>query len=165
MYVLGCEITIGSYTFNEIANVTINRSSRLISDTAVIEMPLRAIFENKQYETFEKKIKRGDSVTIKLAYDGNLNTEFEGYVKEVIAKNKTIIECEDSMYLLRQPLQNKMFKNEKFENIVEYIVKGTGLEANTSTLPEYKLTEFLIKDLSRYQALKKLKDDYGFLVY
>jgi hypothetical protein len=158
----GIELSIGNLTFNKVINCKIEKSSRLLSNTAVIELPLSAIFENTRKLTIANEIKRGDQVEIKLGYDGDLVTEFKGYVENITDKEKTVIHCEDEMFQLRKPVVNKMFKKAKLKEVVEYIVGG--LELN-SDIPEIEFDSFLLKNVTGLQALQKIKDNYGLLVY
>jgi hypothetical protein len=66
-------ITLGSYELLLIESVEITRSVLQLSDTATIVLP-GTVF-NKAIE-IEKKIARGDAVTIKLGYDDQFTSEF-----------------------------------------------------------------------------------------
>ena len=161
MWTLKNKISIGNYQFDQVVNVKIEKSSRLLADTAVIEFPLSAVFENKQKLSIEKKIKRGNPVSIEFGYDDELNLEFSGYVKNVQAKNnKTIIECEDDAYLLRKSLPNKAFKKTTLKEIVKYIANNSSLELSAD-IPDISISDLIIKNTTGLQALKKIKDNYG----
>ena len=85
MFVLCCEIKIGAVTFKSVHDVRIKRSLYDLAATAVIKVPVTAVLKHTgepptHIETAQA-IKVGDSVEIKLGYDGTMNTEFRGYVK------------------------------------------------------------------------------------
>lgn len=164
MWVLNCEIEIGKYTFNGALDVKIERSPYLISDTAIITLPLEAIFSNKYRGTIHKEIKMGDKVVIRLGYDDSLREEFTGYIKDVSATDKTVVICEDQLFLIRKPLENKLFKNAKLVNIAAYIAGAGGLKLS-KLIPDIEIESFLIKDITAAQALLKLKDGYGLQAY
>jgi phage protein D len=162
MYKLGCQITIGSYRFTQVKEVKIERSSRLLSSIASIELPLSAVFENKSKDTIEKRIQRGQQVTIELGYDDDLNVEFTGFVKDVAAKQTTVIACEDSMYLLRKPVKNKLFKKTTLKDLLKYVSMGFTLNVN---VPNIDLNDFVLKNVTAMEALQKLKDEYGLSIF
>lgn len=162
--VLNCKITIGKFVFNQVNEVEIERTGRLISDTAIIKLPLSAVFENKKKESVENKIKRGDNVKIELAYNDEYNIEFTGYVKDVAAKDKTVIECEDNAFLLRKPIPNKAFKGKTLKDVIKYIADECKLGLNAD-VPDVTFDAFLLKNIDGLKAMQKLKDDYGLTVF
>ncbi|OQY03184.1 MAG: hypothetical protein B6I20_05550 [Bacteroidetes bacterium 4572_117] len=161
---LNCKITIGGFVFNQVNELSIERTSRLISDTATIKLPLSAVFENKKKENLENKIKRGNKVTVELAYNDAYNVEFTGYVKSVSAKDKTVIECEDNAFLLRKSIKNKSFKDKTLKNVIEYIAGECKIELNAD-IPDIKFDSFLLKNIDGLKAIQKLKDNYGLTVF
>ena len=144
--------------------MVIERTGRLISDTAIIKLPLSAVFENKKRESVENKIKRGDEVTIELAYNDEYNIEFTGYVKDVSAKDKTLIECEDNAFLLRKSIPNKAFKDKTLKDVIEYIAGECKVKLNAD-IPDITFDSFLLKNVDGTKALQKLKDNYGLTVF
>lgn len=164
MYVLTAEITIAKYKFTQIVNVEIESTTRLLSDTATIELPLSAVLENTQRLSLEKEIKRGDEVLIKLGYDNNLNTEFEGYVTSLKADKTLKISCEDKMFCLRKPIANKGFKNTTLKYVLGYLSTTFKFNLN-GKVPEINLDAFIIKNLTGLQVLEKLKKDYGLTIF
>ena len=164
MYVLTAEITIAKYKFTQIVNVEIESTTRLLSDTATIELPLSAVLENTQRLSLEKEIKRGDEVLLKLGYDNSLNTEFEGYVTDIKADKTLKITCEDKMYSLRKSIANKGFKNTTLKEILSYLSDAFKFDLNSKG-PGINLDAFIIKNLTGLQVLEKLKKDYGLTIF
>ncbi|MBN1250690.1 MAG: hypothetical protein JXA16_01045 [Bacteroidales bacterium] len=163
--ILNCKISIGKFIFTEVIEVEIERTSRLISDLATIKLPISAVFENKKKETIENKIKRGDEVRVELAYNDEYHEEFTGYVKSVLIKDKTIIECEDNAFLLRKSIKNKAFpKGVKLEEIIKYIADECKVEVN-GDIPDITFNSFLLKNIDGLKALQKLKDNYGLTAF
>lgn len=170
MFVLVANIQIGDYTFNQVNNVSIVKSVDLLSDTAEIKLPMSALFGNKEVgferKQLEQEIKAGDKVTITLAYKDVIETvEFEGYVRWLKPNTPTItIECEDAMYLIRQKQINHNFGKTTLNDVLTYIVDGTGVQL-AADLPEVNFDKFLLKNVNGAQALEKLKDEYGLYVF
>jgi len=161
MFVLSADIKIGRYRFKQITNVRIERTSRLIADTAEVEMPLSFTLENKQRLTTEKAIKRGDKVLIQLGYGGNLETEFEGFVTEVKAsRDKTVIKCEDNAFLLRKQVTNKAFGKTTLKQVLNYVASECGVQLN-GQCADVQFERFVLRNVTGLQVIKKLKDTYG----
>lgn len=100
-------IQIGSYKLGLLQSVEIEKSVDLLTQTAVIVLP--GVVYNQSLD-HEKYIKAGDSVLVKLGYDGELVTEFEGYVQRIDTDDDSLtINCEDSMYLTRKEIKPKVF--------------------------------------------------------
>lgn len=106
MYTLNNKITIAEKQFSSIANVEVKRSVYELSATATIKVPVTAVLrregEPPAIIPTASAIKVGDTVTIELGYNGNLETEFIGYVKSVNLASPVEIVCEDEFYQLRK---------------------------------------------------------------
>lgn len=164
MYTLVSNITIGDYQFEGVHSVNIERSAKMLADTAIIELPLQAVFENKDKKNIAKQIKRGDAVTIELGYDNNLEFQFKGFVKSVTAKEKTVIECEDNAFLLRKNIENKSFQNTTLQEVMQYIATQTNVELSND-LPEINFSSFILQNVTGLQAVKQIKDKYGLQIF
>ncbi len=158
----GVKLKIGKLTFDKLINCKIEKSTRLLSNTAIVELPLSAVFENTRRLSVAGNIKKGDKVIIELGYDGELIKEFEGYVTDIKDKDKTVITCEDNMYKLRKQVDNKMFKKVKLKQLVEYIASGFELSGD---LPDIEFEKFVIKNATALQILQKIKDNYGLMIF
>ena len=105
MFVLCCEIKIGGVTFKSVHDVLIKRSIYNLVATAVIKVPVTAVLKHSgepvTYIETAEAVKVGDPVEIRLGYDGQMNTEFTGYVKRLNYKIPLEIECEDEYYQTR----------------------------------------------------------------
>lgn len=110
MFTLGSEITIGGKRFDSVNRVVVRRSVHTPAATATINVPVSAVLRSQtpdgevvttQIETAQA-IAVGDPVEIRLGYNGQLNTEFRGYVRQLNYKAPLEIECEDAFYLTRQ---------------------------------------------------------------
>ncbi len=161
MFKLQSDISIGNYNFTSVVNVKIERSSRQIIGGATIELPLQMTLQNNNKKTIAKAIKRGDNVVIKLGYSPNLNLEFEGFVSNIKAKaNKTIIECQDNSFLLQKSVPNKAFKQTTLKKIVQFVADNCGIELN-SEIPEVNISDFILKNVTGLDVIKKIKEAYG----
>jgi hypothetical protein len=107
MFVLRSDISIGDLRFEGVQNVVIKRTVHSLIETAIIEVPAMAYMQEMGRTTPKKivtatQIVTGSEVRIQLGYNGEMRTEFEGYV--VSSKHGTPMQivCEGASYLLRQ---------------------------------------------------------------
>jgi hypothetical protein len=91
-----------------------------LTDTATIVLP-EAVMNSVL--NFEDKIKRGTEVLIKLGYDGKLETEFIGYIKEITNSDSSLkILCEDALFLFRVGVSDIELKTTSVTEIAQYVI-------------------------------------------
>ncbi len=163
-YNMTCEITIGKIIFKQLASCLIESSIKKISDTAKLVLPRefrQTIVGNKVSPIAGKNItefiKVDDPVTIKLGYDGDNQTEFEGYVTKIGADAPLVIECEDEMRILRKNNYVKVFAKVSLKELLEYVAPNVELDL----VDNVGLGKFTIENESAYQILERLRKDYG----
>ena len=106
MLKLGCEITIErplsekdqsgqKWVFNALSSCVIVEDTGSLTDTCVIELPKKISWQRDPRPRKDQKaidesepvkevpIKRGDQITVRLGYDGDLKTRFSGYVRNI----------------------------------------------------------------------------------
>ena len=133
MFVLGSDITIGNFRFNGVNEVHIKRSLHSIADTAAIVLPSIAKIVTNGSSTpgiviTGNQFRDGDPVTIKLGYNGNLQTEFRGFVKRRNLNTPLEVECEGYSWLLRRNTINIFQSSIKVKDLLEKAI--TGIDAN-----------------------------------
>ena len=156
------DIQIGNYKLGLLQSVEIHKSVDLLADTAVVIVP--GVVYNQSLD-IEEKVKVGDQVTVKLGYDDNLVTEFEGYLQRIDTDDNSIIfNLEDGIYLTRKPIKDKQFSKTTVKEIVEYCLSEIGMKELNCT---YNITyeKFVIKNANAYDVLKKLQDDTKANIY
>lgn len=168
MYTLGAQITIGNKRFTRVNEVKVSSSSTILEDTATIKLPATARMEREgefisEVET-AKAFQVGDQVTIQLGYDGNLRTEFQGYVRAIHPNQPLEIECEDATWLLKRKNVKASWRTATLKVILTEILRdtGIGLEGDPPTI---NFKNFYLRDISAAKALMKLKEEYGLTVY
>lgn len=162
MFVLTCEITIGSLTATAVHEVKIKRSVYTLGDTATIKLPVTAVLKHGgkpgvRVETAEQ-VKIGDKVEIRLGYNNDNQVEFVGYVKNINLRTPIEIECEDELYMCRS-------KNVKTSGSItlEDLLKKCGLDVGyAETL---KLRNFIVPDKPVSSVLAKLCTNYGLCIF
>lgn len=165
MFVLCCEIKIGSVAFKSVHDVQIKRSIYNLAATAVIKVPVTAVLkragEPPTYIETAEAVKVGDPVEIRLGYDGQMNTEFIGYVKRLNYKIPLEIECEDEYYLTRSI--NCVFskKETTLKQCLSTILPGIKL----GVCADLTLKNFVVNNKPGSWVLGALKKEYGLTVF
>lgn len=171
MYKLDYDIKIGNYQLQVIDKVSIETSQELLSDSCRITIPGMVAGVAIQ---IEDKIKRGDQVVVKLGYDGDMVTEFNGYLKAIYPDNPMVLECEDSVYLFRKDITSKILKNASVKTILQYVLDDINPKLSepfkfklVSDLSgdSYKWDSFAIHNATAYQVLDKLRQESGLMIY
>jgi len=181
MFVLSSYITIGNYSMKGVHQVVIKKSIHSYVDTAVISLPTSYVLQFAPGQLLPNVslpqlpaagstasvFKEGDPITIQLGYDGQLQDEFEGFVKRVNFGRPCEIECEGFVWLMRNTdfLFTKSWKTTTILEVLQYI---------TAPWPEIKLSPdiqnvsfgpFRITERTGAEVLEDLKKALGFTVY
>lgn len=162
MLTLNSEIVIGGKRFGGVHEVTVKRSVYEPGATATIRVPVTAVLKRNgqpgtRIETAQA-VKTGDRVVIRLGYDGRLNTEFTGWVKQRNLATPFEIVCEDEFYQCRRrsvSLSGKMTLSE--------ILKACGLKVGYCA--ELTVEAFQVASKPVAWVLAKLKSEYGLCIY
>lgn len=160
------DIQIGSFKLGLLESVTIHKSVDLLSDTAIIVVP--GVVYNQSLD-IEDKVKVGDPVIIKLGYDDNLVTEFEGYLQRIDTDDNSLtFNCEDGMYLTRKPVADRQLNNASVKDIANYCLNQVGYSNGWKAIKctyNMKYQKFVIKNANAYDVFKKLQEETGTNIY
>ena len=156
------DIQVGKFKLGLLELVEIHKSVDLLADTAVIVVP--GVVYNQSLDV-EDMVNVGDQVIIKLGYDDDLITEFEGYLQRIDTDDSSLtFNCEDGIYLTRKPVADKQFNGVTVEDIAKYLIAEVGgLTLNCTYSIQYE--KFVIKSANAYDVLKKLQDDTKANIY
>jgi hypothetical protein len=168
-YNISLRITIADkLQFTVCKSIHIESSVQVLSNNAKIELPREfrnAVDEvGKSINIAGKSIldfmKRGDAVKIELGYDGNLQTEFEGYITKVGAETPLVLECEDEMFQLKKAARvTKFIKSGKLIDILKAVLPKYNIEVTG----DYEIKNWLIDDKTPFEVLEELIDKIAFL--
>ena len=132
MLKLCSEITIEgdkTWLFNAVADCNIVEDVSTLTDTCEIQLPKKIKWQEAVAKNGKPPIKRGDKITIKLGYDGDLQTRFTGFIRSVDAKVPITIKCEDGMFVLKShKVKPKAFKNASLHEIMSYLLEGASIQ-------------------------------------
>lgn len=157
MFNLDYYIEIGNYQLMMVDSVKIKCSVEQLADTATIVLP--GSVYNIALEV-ENKIARGDKVLIKLGYDNNLVTEFEGYIERIGTDDGAItLECEDELYQYRVSLDDTVLTKPTVKEILTYVNKKINKNFTLSCDYDFSYDKFVIKSATGYDVLKKIQEE------
>ncbi|MEG0760076.1 MAG: hypothetical protein RR411_01220 [Chryseobacterium sp.] len=149
----------GEWTLGILAECEIQKSSKNLADFATVTLPEA---HYNEVLNVQEKIKRGDRVKIRLGYDNNLVTEFEGYVKEILTNDSSLkIFCEDGLFLFRNGVKNKQFKPATVSQIANYMISE--IDSSFKLVCDYDIgyEKFTIYKATGFDVLKKIQEETG----
>ena len=155
-YVLTGEIGFPEYNGRQgfiirgFSECRIESSWKSLTGTAEITVPRKV----KDFDRLNVSqwFREGDPLEIRLGYDGNLVTEFQGYVKKVPAGIPLIISCEDEMYQLKRSTVSVSKQNCKLKELLQEIAPGYRIVCD-----DVKLGDVRFSKVSPSQILEKLQ--------
>lgn len=165
MFKVGNHITIGKFSFDAVVDVEINESIETLTDTCNITINKKFEWNGKNIALGDDRIlKRKDKVIVKSGWDGDFKTVFIGYLKNIKAGVPVVIECEDSMMLLKKKTITKSYENVTLKTLLEGILPA-GIKFKTPGDKDIHIGQYRITKASAAQVLENLKTDYGLYSY
>jgi hypothetical protein len=139
--------------------VKIESGWEMLTDTAVIVLPRNVSYFDKT--KVREVFKKGDEVIIKLGYNGNLETEFTGYISKVSADVPIKIKCQDAMYLLKKHPVNMSLKTTNLPSFIKSIVPDD-FDVDVMDI-DIGTTRWVKTTVAK--VLEKLQEDYNIYSY
>jgi len=174
MYTLSSNITISDPTGSNllqnlpVIDVKIKKSRKTLTNTATITLPRNIkVLGSGQQVNINTIIQRGAKVIIQLGYDGALVTRFTGFVSSVSAEIPVIIECQDTMWTLKQNSITKSWpKGINVQKVVSdiYTDKQQVASLELGGLVAVKQSTAQILDTLKKNALQCYFDPTGTLI-
>jgi hypothetical protein len=183
LFILNSDITIGNYRFSGVNEVTIKRSVHSAADTATIKIPVKSATQKgslqpdgsikinpgaavQQYTYQQFKV--DDPVTIKLGYNGAMNLEFMGFVKQRGLNMPLEIECEGYIRQLRTKVTlNGEVTNTKVSQLLKMAAGIIDINGNKLSAPltditvhvvdDMDVSKFIFTDANGEQSLEEIK--------
>ena len=160
---LNSDITIGDFRFSGVNEAYIKRSMFSIADRAIIKLPsICKIVSNGKaspdYLITGKQFNDGDAVIIKLGYNGDLNTEFQGFVSKRSLNMPLEIECEGYSWLLRRNTIKEFYSAVTVKELLNNAVSGIGGDHKISVLcnSDISLANVNIDDKSGFDVINNI---------
>jgi hypothetical protein len=160
----GISIQIGGLRpITVVHEVEIESAWAKFTDTATITLPRNLNVLHEGVTTpLPDLIGVGLPVTIRYGYDGQLRTEFTGYVSELKPGTPFVIKCEDQMWALkRQALPSKSWRSVTLRELLGYIIEQSGLSFPIQELGSLTVGKYLINQATGAQVFDDLKKRFG----
>jgi hypothetical protein len=154
MFNLNCKITLGPYELDFVHEVEVQSGWELLTDTAVIKLPLNLKLEKNR---LRDRLVNGSYVNIKTGYDGKYHSIFTGYITNVKPGVPVEIECEDEMWKLKQSKITDTLQNAD----IEALMKKHYARYKHRVLNAALGSQFVIDNASAAKVLDTIKSDYG----
>ena len=151
------QITVGNYRVAMVDSIEIHKSVDLLADTAKVVLPGSAY--NKAFR-IEQQIRRGDRINIKLGYNSDLVSEFDGYLLSIDSDDGSLtFNCEDDLFLLRKAVPDKEFKNVTIKTVADYLISSIGVKLKVVCTLSIDYEKFVISKATGYDVLKKIQEE------
>ena len=151
------------FKLGALAECEIESSVDNLADVATIILPeavMNTVFN------IESKINQGTSVTIKLGYDGNLKTEFQGYIQQITTNDSTLkIVCEDALFLFRVGVPDVELKPTSLKNIAQTLIDKIDPSFTLNCDYDIGYEKFVMHQATGYDVLKKIQEDSKANIY
>lgn len=152
-----------AYRLGLLAECEVECSVENLTDRATIILPEAVL---NRVLNLEEQLPEGTPVTIKLGYDGNLENEFEGHVKDVTTNDSTLkINCEDSLYLFRKGVKNEELKPTSVKKIAQRVIDQIDRSFTLKCDYDIPYEKFVIHHAEGYDVLKKLQEETRANIY
>lgn len=165
---LSCKITIiGSDTweFTAVSSCTITEDTERLTDTCTIALPKKIKWEGAIGGGNNPPVKRGDRITVQLGYNDDLKTRFTGYVRRVKTGMPVVLECEDSMFVLKtKEVTKKGYKSVTLEQLVNDMLHGSIIKSQLID-KDIELGPYRITRNTVAEELSELKREFGLATY
>lgn len=161
------DIVIGNYRLKMVDSVKVKHSVEQLSDTATITLP--AMVEGKALQVEEKlrpDPEKPTSVTIRLGYNGSLETEFEGFLKTVATDGGNLtLECEDAIYLFDRKVDDVELTGISMKALLEKVVRQIDPSYKVETEFDFTWEKFVFYHATARDILKKVQDETKANIY
>ncbi|HEX8350734.1 MAG TPA: hypothetical protein VF598_12295, partial [Hymenobacter sp.] len=164
---LTCKVTVGDLVYTKVSGYEAESSWKTLGDSATVKLYGIAQVENPDGSLgdrvkVEDVVKVGDRVKVELGYDGELRTEFEGYVAEIKLSIPFEIRCEDEYWKLKRTPVNKTFKNTTLKKLLAELVPNVKL---SDSVPTLAIEAFRADRTTVANVLQKIKENYLVCAY
>jgi translation initiation factor 2 beta subunit (eIF-2beta)/eIF-5 len=168
-----CEIIVKAannsrvISFDFVNKIEINSSYEDLTDTCNITIPRSIQFEGKNLFVGNDAIfKRGDRIEVKIGYEPNLESVFNGFIRNIGSGLPTVLECEDEMYRLKQfnvtfPKGGGKAQTTKLSGLLDAIIPTIPYKI----IDDIDLGAFRVTRATPAMVLDKLKSEYGLFSY
>ncbi|MFE3849080.1 hypothetical protein ACFX5D_13995 [Flavobacterium sp. LB3P45] len=152
-----------TYSLQTVASIDVDCSVDNLADTATITLPEAVM---NQVLNIGNEVKRGSEVIIKSGYDYKLETEFVGFVQDIVTNDSSLkILCEDALFLFRKGVKNVELKPTSLAKIAQTLIDQ--IDPTFKLVCDYDIAyeKFVIHQATGYDVLKKLAEETKANIY
>lgn len=149
------KVQLGNVKLNNVSSFEIDENILEMSNTAKIVIPRN--YAKLKDKSILEQIKAGDKVTIEAGYNGELGSEFTGYIREIESEAPLVIHCDDETYPLRQTNFIKSYRDASLKEILTDIIPSN----MTFECPDVRVGKYQIDNASSFAVLQDLMKHYG----
>lgn len=148
-------VQLGNVELNNVSSFEIDENILEMSNTARIVIPRNyAKLKNK---SILEQMKAGDKVIIEAGYNGDLQREFTGYIREIESEAPLTIHCDDETYPLRQTNFIKSYRDATLKQVLTDIIPSD----IKFECPDVRVGAYHIDNASSFAVLQDLMKHYG----
>lgn len=152
-----------TYSLQTVASIDIETNVDNLSDTAVITLPEAVM---NQVLNIGNEVKRGSEVTIKTGYDNTLETEFVGFVQDIVTNDSSLkIRCEDALFRFRKGVKDVELKPTSLKKIAQQLINEIDSSFKLKCDYDISYEKFVIHQATGYDVLKKLAEETKANIY
>ncbi|MEI8086997.1 MAG: hypothetical protein WCG93_12355 [Paludibacter sp.] len=150
--------TRGKVLVRRFSKVKIESSWKKLTDTAEVVLPRKV----KDFDRFKinEVFQAGDPIIIRMGYDGELVTEFEGYIFKVTTGVPVVITCEDEMYMLKRETVSVSKASCNLKELLNAIAPGYTVLCDDTAIGSVRYANKLVSEI-----LDDLKSKMGLNTY
>lgn len=164
MYKIDWKITIDGRDLRILDSVEITRDTENLTDSAVIKLPS---WVYNRYIKDVDTIKRDQTVSISLGYDGDLHQEFSGYIRSVERDpSGLVINCQDEIYKFNQTkMEDKPYDKPTVKDLLNIVIKTVQPDLKLNCKYDFAYDKFTIKNATALDVLKTIQDECHCMMY
>ncbi len=164
MYKIDWKITIDGRDLRILDSVEITRDTENLTDSAVIKLPS---WVYNRYIKDVDTIKRDQTVSISLGYDGDLHQEFSGYIRSVERDpSGLVINCQDEIYKFNQTImEDKPYDKPTVKDLLNIVIKAVQPDLKLNCKYDFAYDKFTIKNATALDVLKTIQDECHCMMY
>lgn len=164
---LTCLVRIGDLEYSKISGYEAESTWKNLGDTAMLKLyGFVQVYgpdgQATQVAKLEDLVKVGDPVEVQLGYDGELRTEFKGFVAEIKLTVPFEVRLEDEYFHLKRTAVNRTWKHTTLRKLLAELVPGVKL---SPTVPQLSIDSFRADRTTVAGVLQKLKEYYLVCAY
>lgn len=126
---------------------------RSLTDTCTILLPQNIKLKDK---TLKDLVQKNDPVSVRLGYDGNLNTVFEGYATRTEQGSPFRVHCEDAACLLKKNTTKATLRSPTLDELVRAMNLPIPYRAT-----DMRFGQFRLSGVTAAKALEELQATFG----